>query len=590
MHDLPLGVSVDSLGKKMNELSQQIDPIALSAPCSALGIDSRVLMISSQRLNELLHAVHRSKSSPPLSLSSSSTSHPLDLPLGLTCHQIHSSLVVDILPDHLSLPSLRISSPNSPPPPQPPAQPQIFHERVLEHLQEFDRRYSVSSLNISLLFLLSEVSISGGVISILQEVISMRSRGLRAHIAVQATSSLEETSTFLRGLSPTNLNILDGMILTFSGKCCYPHKPPPSLIKLASTFDVVIGTYFTTISAISAISKKYPHILPAYYVQDYEPWFLCNPKECLVDGSTRSFVDREFLDTLSPRERKRRQSHKFSLSTYTTLGRKIYMFAKSNWIIGMVKGNHGNRSNIHKVTASIDHLTYYPFPSSPRLRGDQNHVQLIAMIRPKTPRRNAMVCLDLLLKLAHEFKRTNSLLQSESDPGVSVILFGSVKEAMMKLFDELIEKLGPAPHRTKAVLLGPNLRLLEIVKTRFSLADLYRQSDIFVDISWWQAFGRSGVEAMACGTVPIFPLVGAAPEVCEGGRSCVYHDGDDVPGFYETISSLVRNHTHRRLLAEEGLRRSEEYTVELASASIISTLKSGLDHWRSRLRSKEKET
>ena len=264
------------------------------------------------------------------------------------------------------------------------------------------------------------------------------------------------------------------------------------------------------------------------------------------------------------------------------------MFAKSDWIIEMVKRNHGNQSTIHKVTASIDHLTYYPSPSY-RLRNDQNHVQVIAMIRPQTPRRNSMVCLDLVLKLAHEFKAiepTNSHPESKSDPVVSVILFGCPRWAVMQLFTQLTKLYGPAPHRTKSVLFGPNVRVLEVVKSRFSLADLYRQSDLFVDVSWWQAFGRSGVEAMACGTVPIFPLESAAPEVCEGGRSCVYHDGDDVKGFYETISSLVRNHTHRRLLSKEGLRRSEDYTVESASASIISTLKSGLDRWRSRLSSK----
>jgi hypothetical protein len=52
---------------------------------------------------------------------------------------------------------------------------------------------------------------------------------------------------------------VDGMIITFTGRCC-PHKPPSSLIELASTFDIVIGTYSTTIFAVSAISAKDPHI------------------------------------------------------------------------------------------------------------------------------------------------------------------------------------------------------------------------------------------------------------------------------------------------------------------------------------------
>jgi glycosyltransferase involved in cell wall biosynthesis len=227
------------------------------------------------------------------------------------------------------------------------------------------------------------------------------------------------------------------------------------------------------------------------------------------------------------------------------------------------------------VTPSIDHLTYYPSPPRTVSQDDGKVVQVIAMIRPRTPRRNSLVCLDLMLRLAHEFGGLES-----SHPRVSVVLFGAAREVMLELFTSLVAQKGPAPHRDQAVLFGPSVRLLEILKTRFSLADLYRQSQVFVDVSWWQAFGRSGVEAMACGCVAIFPRVGAAPEVCEGGKACLSHDGDDVKGFYNTIASVIRNQTHRRLLSQEGLRRSEDFNVDLAAASIISTLSEGLGKWR----------
>jgi glycosyltransferase involved in cell wall biosynthesis len=85
--------------------------------------------------------------------------------------------------------------------------------------------------------------------------------------------------------------------------------------------------------------------------------------------------------------------------------------------------------------------------------------------------------------------------------------------------------------------------VLGLLKRRRDLADLYRDSDVFVDMSWWQAFGRSAVEAMATGCVPIMPSLGAGSFVCEGGRVCPYHDGTDNEGYYRVIVNLVHNCT-----------------------------------------------
>jgi glycosyltransferase involved in cell wall biosynthesis len=61
---------------------------------------------------------------------------------------------------------------------------------------------------------------------------------------------------------------------------------------------------------------------------------------------------------------------------------------------------------------------------------------------------------------------------------------------------------------------------------RTDIAEVYRHIDIFMDLSWWQAFGRAAVEAMACGVVAVMPLTGAARDICGGdGEYCLYHDG-----------------------------------------------------------------
>jgi hypothetical protein len=70
--------TVDSLGKKMNQLSQTIHPISLSSPCSTLMMESRVLMISSQHLKKFLQGFHVSSPSSPMS-SSSPRYHPFHI-------------------------------------------------------------------------------------------------------------------------------------------------------------------------------------------------------------------------------------------------------------------------------------------------------------------------------------------------------------------------------------------------------------------------------------------------------------------------------------------------------------------------------
>lgn len=80
----------------------------------------------------------------------------------------------------------------------------------------------------------------------------------------------------------------------------------------------------------------------------------------------------------------------------------------------------------------------------------------------------------------------------------------------------------------------PNIDLMEVQTQRVAVATVLRRTDLFIDLSWWQAFGRSGLEAMACGTLSIMPLTGAASEICgeDDEANCLYHDGNDQEGFY----------------------------------------------------------
>ncbi len=51
-----------------------------------------------------------------------------------------------------------------------------------------------------------------------------------------------------------------------------------------------------------------------------------------------------------------------------------------------------------------------------------------------------------------------------------------------------------------------------------------RESDVFLDMSVYQAFGRTALEAMACGATAVVPDVGGAWEFVEHGRNALAVD------------------------------------------------------------------
>jgi glycosyltransferase involved in cell wall biosynthesis len=442
----------------------------------------------------------------------------------------------------------------------------------------------------SLLFMLSSLAISGGNISILQEAIEMKRKGMRVSIAVSNKHVPEDYVNLIMALSSaiTAQGVKD-MIIIYDGNCCWPKAPSAKLIKLASSFDVVVATYHTTAIALKDIVNAHPHVMPAYYVQDYEPWFTCNPFECPFRNKL-TFYNRLFNKPLVTKE----THFKYTVSTYSA---DVYLFAKTNWIKNMVENNHKD-THVHMVVPSIDHTVYYAEPDMLNAKakvarilplttkttttrhavhdGKVGRIRVIAMLRPRTPRRNSMTCLDTLLKLAYDFP---SLVQ--------VSFFGVDRSQLAALLSTLVEQRGVARHRSSSSSSSKQVKVLGLLKQRHDLASLYRSSDLFVDMSWWQAFGRTAVEAMACGCVPIMPSVGAGRDVCEGGRVCQYHDGTDVAGFYDVIVSLVQNHTERLRMVEAGMARARQYSIRLAAASIEASLTQGVAEYRDR-RSKGK--
>jgi hypothetical protein len=446
-------------------------------------------------------------------------------------------------------------------------------ERVSERASEVQQ-----SPRPSVLFMMSSLAVAGGNISILQEAMEMRRRGMRIAIAVSQNQVSENYISLIRALSSSmSVSDVKDMVIVYDGDCCWPNSPSSELIQIASNFDIVVASLYTTVVALDDIVRAHPHVMPAYYVQDYEPWFTCSPFGCPFQNKS------EVNNSLVTR-------FKFAESTYSAVNGKVFLFAKTDWIKHKVETNHPG-THVHRVSPSIDHTVYFPLSRSlitktrtaklmrmyyshnassgvpatakPRKLG-VGKVKVITMLRPRTSRRNSMTCLDTMLKLAYEHSHI-----------VSLSFFGVSNLQLTAMLKELVKLRGHAKHRN-----SKHVKVLGLLKQRKDLAKLYQGSDLFIDMSWWQAFGRTAVEAMACGCVPVMPGEGAGSYVCDGGRVCRYHDGTDAAGYYDEVVSLVYNHTERLRMTAAGIERAKEFSIHRAASTLTEVFTKGLADYR----------
>lgn len=282
---------------------------------------------------------------------------------------------------------------------------------------------------------------------------------------------------------------------------------PNELIRISNDFDVIVGTIYISMKLVKEITEANPNIQPAYYIQDYEPLFSENG---------------------SPAWQEARDSY--------TLVPNAILFAKTNWICQKVYEEHG--VDVHKVSPSIDHDVYKPDPSAQKLAGLEEKIVISAMIRPKTPRRGADRTMRLLKKI-HE-----SLGHK-----VHIEIFGCNEE------DPLFQYL----ERDFNYINNGEL-------SRLGVAAVLQRSDCFLDLSDYQAFGRTGLEAMACGVTLITTKFGGIDEYAVDNLNSIFVDPfNENETFKKVFTFLTKSPINKFKI--ESLRTASKYSIHEACVS-----------------------
>ena len=187
------------------------------------------------------------------------------------------------------------------------------------------------------------------------------------------------------------------------------------------------------------------------------------------------------------------------------------------------------RVSARVIEPGVDHTTFYPGTQELHL----GRPRLCGLFRPRTSRRGNRECIELIYQLRKRL------------PELSITLFGE----SVGLPDDLIE----AVRLTGA--LSPS-----------RVAKLYRESDLLIDLSYWQGFGRMGIEGMACGAVPIMSRSGGIMRYAEDGRNCFLVDLEDLNHVADRIILLAKDRELRMQMRTSAistaLRFSEERAVD----------------------------
>lgn len=289
------------------------------------------------------------------------------------------------------------------------------------------------------------------------------------------------------------------------------------LRSVVAQYDLAIATTALSVQTLIDACDGLPVVgRPkfGYYVQDYEPLFFSPASDDWANAFASYAAVKDGL-----------------------------LFAKTDWLCRMVSINHG--LNVKRVQASIDHAIYYP-----KIKQGGGAIKISAMVRPKTARRAP--------------KRTMRVLEMIS------ARFGDAVE---------ISYFGCDQAELRSVGILPSAGMIGLgALSRAQVASILRESDLFLDLSDFQAFGRTGLEGMACGCVPVLPTFGGADEYAVHEENAYLIDTrSDEQAVAAVEDFLVSGGGRRADMRDKAIKTSLKYSVAAASYSELKIFADFLD-------------
>ncbi len=288
-----------------------------------------------------------------------------------------------------------------------------------------------------------------------------------------------------------------------------PHEISDYLARNPLGFDAVVATVHFSVDWLpDSFSGRRPTL--GYYIQDFEPNFY----------------------------RKTDKRYAAALATYDRLT-DITGFTKTAWNARKVAETGAPAPRV--IGASVDLERFRP---KGRDVAPRSRLVVVAMIRfdGQVGRRAPELTLRVLNRLARTY-----------GDRVDIHVFGCDDVARMQ---QLIEE-----DMTDQGILAPA-----------EVASLFRNADIFLDFSTWQAMGLSAMEAMACGCAVVVPQNGGTVEFCRHEENALVIDTGEPEACFAAASRLVEDHELRNLLRRNATADICAFTQERSAMRMVEVL------------------
>jgi glycosyltransferase involved in cell wall biosynthesis len=291
---------------------------------------------------------------------------------------------------------------------------------------------------------------------------------------------------------------------TIPARLFFVYETRSELIAYAGAFEIVVATLFTGVRILKEVTERYLNVSPCYYIQDYEP---------------------NFFPAGDPH-------YKEALESYSLIP-TMHAFAKTRWLCETVSEKHG--ISVHKVEPSIDRNIF--FAADRELA--QAPLVICAMVRPHTARRSPELTFEILRSIKLEFRAQ-----------VQIRIFGVKQDNPF-----LTERSSDFEYEVLGIL------------DREGVAQLLRGAFLFIDASTYQAFGRTGLEAMSCGCATILPMEGGTTEYAIDGVNTLLAPPGDAAAVIANAKRYVEDREMHRRIVENALKTASGYSIEGACLS-----------------------
>ena len=262
--------------------------------------------------------------------------------------------------------------------------------------------------------------------------------------------------------------------------------------------------------SVYLLPEAAPGFRRAYYVQDYEPLF---------------------FEVDDPEWRTAVESYRFADD--------IVMLAKTAWNADQVEAGGAARPAVNGPSVDID--LFRPRPAA--FEEPPHPVRVAAMVRPSTPWRGPERTLETLHALHRRFGHA-----------VEISVFG----------------LKPGEAQAEGLNLAGMIQVGEL--DREAMARLLRHTDVFLDLSDYQAMGLTALEAMASGCAVVVPERGGATEFAEHEVNALVVDTADMDAVHDAAQRLVADAALRRRLQLRAVADACRFPPERAAFATLQAL------------------